>query len=89
MCVLFVHFHRLPLIVVIYLQFGSRPTELEVQVRFSLQDNREYILDNLNIIRGVCARGGMCVCVCVLVCSFFFGGGGDFSVLMKYLHIQL
>ena len=29
--------------------FGSRPTELEVQVRFSLQDNREYILDNPNM----------------------------------------
>ena len=53
-CVFFVHFHCLPLIVVIYLQFGGRPTELEVQVHFSLQDNQEYILDNPNMIRGVC-----------------------------------
>ena len=59
MC-LFVHFHCLPLIV-IYIQFGSGPAELEVQVRFSLQDNREYILDNPNMIRGVCVRGGMSV----------------------------
>ena len=61
MCVLFVHFHCLPLIVVIYLQFGSRPTELEIQIHFSLQDNREYILDNPNMIRGLFVReGGMC-----------------------------
>ena len=52
-CALFVHIFYLPLIVVIYLQFGSRPAELEVQIRFSLQDNREYILDNPNMIRGV------------------------------------
>ena len=58
MCVLFVHFHCLPLIIAVYLQFGSTPAELEVQVRFSLQDNREYILDNPNMIRGVCAGGG-------------------------------
>ena len=55
---LFVNYHCLSLIIVIYLQFGSRPTELEVQVRFSLQDNREYILDNPNMIRGVCVGGG-------------------------------
>ena len=53
MCVLFVHFHCLTLIVVIYLQFGSRPTELEVQVRFSLQDNREYVLDNPNMSNNI------------------------------------
>ena len=52
-CVLFVHIYCLPLIVVIYLQFGSRPAELEVPIRFSLENNREYILDNLNIMRGV------------------------------------
>ena len=39
------------------MQFGSRPAELQVKIRFSLQDNREYILDNPNMIRGVCGPG--------------------------------
>ena len=39
------------------MQFGSRPAELQVKIRFSLQDNREYILDNPNLIRGVCGPG--------------------------------
>ena len=76
MCLLFVHFHCLPLIGVIYLQFGSGPTELEVQIRFSLQDNREYVLDNPNMIRGVCVCGGGDKCTYInaylaVVCGYW------------------
>ena len=60
-CVLFIHIYCLPLIVkYICMQFGGRSAELEVSIRFSLQDNREYILDNPNMIRGVC-EGDVCI----------------------------
>ena len=82
MCVLFIHFHCLPLIVVIYLQFGSRLAELEVQVCFSLQDNREYILDNPNMIRGVCG-GGMSVHILILTYTVV-GGYWSYAFLTTF-----
>ena len=71
---LFVHICCLTLIVAIYImQFGSRPDELEVQIRLSLQNNREYILDNPNMIRGVWA-GNKCtdkLLTFTVACGYF------------------
>ena len=53
MCVLCHH------VVHVYNRGSSDIRDLEVQIHFSLQDNREYILDNPNMIRGVWA-GNKC-----------------------------